>query len=111
MTGRSSSDKGKRAEREVVALIAEHLGIDARRTLAGHRDDLGDIVGLPSTTVEVKNLASLSAAINEGLQDLAKEQANAGQPFGVLFARRRGGRFVACMEPEQFFALWREATA
>jgi hypothetical protein len=30
--------KGDRAEREVAALYRDHLGLDVRRTLAGHGD-------------------------------------------------------------------------
>jgi hypothetical protein len=109
MNGTSSSDKGKRGEREVVALYETHVGVTPRRTLAGHRDDRGDLTGVPDTTVEIKNMTSLSAAINEGLADLAREHANSGTPHAVLWVRRRGGNWIAIQTPEQHFALWREA--
>ncbi len=110
MNGKACKDKGSRAEREVAAILETLTGRIVRRTLAGHADDIGDLNGLDDTTIEVKNLASMADGINEGLRELVKEQANAGTTFGVCFVRRRGGQYVACMTPEQFATLWREAT-
>lgn len=102
--------KGNRAEREVAALYRDHLGLDVRRTLAGHADDQGDLI-VPSTTVQVKHFADVMRAIREGLPELQKQQASTGHPFGVLWVKRRGGAWMTIQTPEQHFALWREAMA
>jgi hypothetical protein len=107
----ASKRKGTRAEIEVVALYRDHLGLDVRRTLAGHADDQGDLTGVTGTTIQVKNYADTTRAIREGLDALERQQASTGDPFGVLWVRRRGGRYVAVLTPEQYFAMWREATA
>lgn len=103
--------KGNRAEREVVALYRDHLGLDVRRTLAGHADDQGDLIGVPDTTIQVKDYVDVLRAIREGQACLAKQQASTGGPFAVLWVRRRGGLWMAIQTPEQHFALWREAMA
>jgi len=100
--------KGDRAEREVVALIAEHTGIECRRGKAGHARDQGDVHGLPDVTVQVKDYVDVVRAVREGLDKLDEQMAENGDPFGAAFIRRRGGEYVVCMRPAQFFALWRE---
>ena len=47
-------DKGDRAERAVVDFL-EHNGFDARRIVAGHHDDIGDIEVHPEVVLEVKD--------------------------------------------------------
>ena len=102
--------KGDRAEREIAALLAEHLGIDVRRKLgAGRHDDTGDLHGIPDTTCEVKNYRDVTVAIRDGLDDLVREQANSGDTFGVCFVRRPGGRWFAAMTVEQWCTYHREA--
>lgn len=104
--------KGDTAELEAARLIAELTGWRVRRKLgAGRADDTGDIDGVPDTTVQVKNYANLTRAIREGLHDLRQQQTNAGTPFAALMARRPGGRWIVVMEPDQWVALIREATA
>ena len=111
MNGRAAKAKGCRAEREVVTLIDQLLGVDVRRTLAGHADDIGDLSGLADTTLEVKNYTDIGRACREGVDELIKEQANAGTMFGACFVRRRGGDFYVVMTPQQWATYWREATA
>lgn len=104
--------KGDRAELEVQGLLRDHLGVPARRALgAGRRDDVGDIHGLPQTVVQVANYADIARAIREKLPEAEAQRERAGVPFAATFIRRRGGGYVVAMTPEQFFALWREATA
>jgi hypothetical protein len=58
--------------------------------------------------VEVKNMADVARAINEGLAELDAEKANAGTSHGVLVVKRRGkgdpGEWLAirkvCDDPE-----------
>lgn len=111
MNGRAAKAKGVRAEQEVAKLIHDLLGVDVRRTLAGHADDVGDLSGLNDTTIEVKNLKDVSDACREGVNELVKEQANAGTTFAACFVRRRGGQFYVVMTPEQWATYWREATS
>jgi hypothetical protein len=102
--------KGKAAERELAHLLTEHLGVNVRRKLGeGRALDEGDLEGLRDTTVEVKNYADVVRAISDGLADLRREQANAGTTHGVCFVRRRGGRWLAVMDVDQFCTWYREA--
>jgi hypothetical protein len=111
LTAKGRKDKGSRAEREVAAILNQLLGVDARRTLAGHPEDIGDLHGLLDTVIEVKNFSDIGRAVREGLDELVKEQANAGATYAACFVRRPGGRYFVCLTPEQWAALWREATA
>lgn len=104
--------KGDRAEREIAAILSDHLGLDIRRKLgAGRAEDEGDLHGLPQCTVEVKSYNDVSRAVRDGLDDLEREQANAGTPFGAAFIRRPGGRWFVAMSVDGFVTMYREATA
>ncbi len=107
-----SKAKGDRAEREIAAILADQLGINIRRKLgAGRTDDEGDLDGLANVTVEVKSYKDVGRAVRDGLDDVQREQLNAGTPFGVAFIRRPGGRWIAVQTVEQWCALYREAVA
>ena len=96
-------NKGDRAELEVARILADQLGIAARRKLgAGRADDTGDIDGLAEWTIEVKSYRDIARAIRDGLSDLDAEQANAGTPYGAVFVRLPGGRYVVAMRAERF---------
>lgn len=103
--------KGDAAELEAARILAELTGWPVRRKLgAGRADDTGDLYGLPETTVQVKNRpADPLRSIREGLPALRAQQSNARTPFAALVVRRRGGRWIVVMEPDQFAALLREA--
>lgn len=103
--------RGDAAEREVAALLSDMLGVSCRRELgAGRQDDCGDI-RIPQTVVQVANYQDLVRAVSEKLPSVERQMVNAGASFGALFVRRRGGAFVVVQTPEQWAALWREATA
>ena len=105
-----SKRKGDRAELEVQAMLRDHLGVPARRALgAGRKDDIGDITGVPETTIQVVNWANVAAAVREKPRESESQQERAGATFGATFVRIRGGEYRVVMTPEQFFALWREA--
>ena len=107
-----SKRKGDHAEREIARILADQLGVDVRRKLgAGRTDDEGDLHGLPDVTVEVKSYRDVARAVRDGLDDLAREHANAGTTHAVAFVRRPGGRWFAAMTVEQWCTLYREATA
>ena len=105
----SSKRKGDRAELEAAAELTIHTGFDVRRKLgAGRTDDTGDLEGIPDTTIEVKNYKNISEAINRGLEDLEREQVNAGTPFAACMIRRPGGRWFVAMTVEQYATYVRE---
>jgi hypothetical protein len=107
-----SKRKGDRAELEVQGILRDLLGVPARRALgAGRLDDMGDITGVPDTTISVANWKDLYAAIRLKLPELEQQQQRAGATFGAMFVRRRGGGYVVCMTPEQFATFWREAAS
>ena len=104
--------KGDRAEREVQALLRDLLGVPARRKLgAGRADDMGDIDGVHDTCIQVASYADVARALREKVPGCVDQQTRMGATFGATFLRRPGGRYVVAMTPEQFAALWREATA
>lgn len=107
-----SKRKGDRAELEIARILSDLLGLDVRRALgAGRADDVGDLHGIPDVCAEVKNYQSIARAIDDGLADLEREQANASVPFGVVFVRRPGGgdRWIAVMDVPRWATYYREA--
>lgn len=113
MTG-AAKRKGDTAERECAALLADMLGVPARRKLgAGRADDQGDIDGVPDTTIQVCSRASDVVAVGVVRKPIEVEaqRQNAGTTFAATFLRVRGGTWRVVMTPEQWAALWREATA
>lgn len=108
----SAKAKGDRAELEVQALLRDLLGVPARRALgAGRADDVGDIHGVPQTVIQVASYSDPARAIREKLPEAERQRGVAGVPFAATFVRRPGGRYVVCLTPEQWAAMWREATA
>lgn len=109
MTG-PAKRKGDRAELEVQGLIRELLGVPARRALgAGRLDDVGDITGVPDTVIQVADYSDLVRAIREKVPECVEQQRRAGATFGATFVRRRGGKWVVVLTPEQWATYWREA--
>ncbi len=105
----SSKRKGDSAELEAARILHDLLGYPVRRKLgAGRTDDEGDLDGLRGWTVEVKNVAKLSDALRDGVDDSTREQRNAGTPFGVAFIRVRGGRWYAVQSVAQWATVYRE---
>ena len=104
--------KGDQAEREAAALLADHLGVPARRKLgAGRLDDEGDIDGVPDCTVQVASYRDVGQALTRKLRECPVQQERAGTPFGATLIRRHGGQWFVALTVEQFAALYREATA
>ena len=102
--------KGDAAEREIAKILSDHLGFTVRRKLgAGRQDDTGDLDGLPDCTAQAKNYTDVLRAIREGLPAVATQQRHAGTTHGVLFARRRGGQWIAVMTVDAWANLYREA--
>jgi len=103
-----SKRKGDRAELEVQGYLCDELGYPARRALgAGRKDDIGDITGIPDTCVQVTATDRIIDAL-EKLPDLERQQNRMGATFAGLFVRRRGGKYVVVMTPEQWTTMIRE---
>jgi hypothetical protein len=101
--------RGDDGEREVSKTLTDLLGFRVRRRLgAGRADDEGDLDGLPDCTAQVKNYTDLLRAIREGLPAVERQRQNAGTTHAVVFARQRGGRWVAVMTLDQWATTFRE---
>lgn len=112
MTG-SSKRKGDEGEREAAGLIADMLGVPARRYLgAGRLDDVGDIDGVPNTTIQVVARGTDVVAVGVVRKPLEAEmqRMRAGTDFAATFVRIRGGTWRVVLTVEQWAAMWREAT-
>jgi hypothetical protein len=111
VTGRSKA-KGDRAEREAAALLADVLGVPARRMLgAGRADDVGDIHGVPDTVIQVCDWQDLTTAVRVKPPAADIQAINAGVPFSVAMVRLRGGEYRMVMTVDAWACMWREATA
>ncbi len=101
--------KGVKAEREVAALLSDHLGVSVKRRYnLGTHEDTGDLI-LPNTVVQVADYQDIARAMREKVPECVEQQERAGATFGATFLRRRGGEYLVVMTVEQFAALWREA--
>lgn len=104
--------KGDRAELEVQGLLRDHLGVSARRQLgAGRKDDVGDMAGVPMTTVQIANRKDLAQAVRSKPLECEEQRRRSGDPFAATFLRLRGGDYRVVMTVDQWCALWREAMA
>jgi hypothetical protein len=88
-------DRGIRTEREACALLVELTGHNVRRRAnEGIREDIGDLIGLPDTTIQVSRVPDQPAAINNRartkLADLALQQQRAATRHGVVLLRIDG---------------------
>jgi hypothetical protein len=105
-----SKAKGNRAELQVQAMLRDNLGVPARRALgAGRLDDIGDVVGVPDTVIQVADRRDLQRTIKLKPLEAERQRQNAKAQFAATFIKLFGGEWRVVMTPEQFFALWREA--
>jgi len=99
--------KGDDGERQVAKILSDMLGENIRRALgAGRKDDVGDLHGLVDVTGQVKTWSNITSAINVGLRDLARQQKNSGDRYGVLFVKRRSG-WIVVMEVPTFVDFYK----
>lgn len=62
--GKTSREKGRKAEGEVARLFRDHLGIEVRRILNQYREvGLGDLEGWDGVLVEVKRYARVTPGL------------------------------------------------
>jgi hypothetical protein len=111
----SSKSKGDKGEREVEALLRELLEIPhIRRALgAGRQDDVGDIDGVPQTSIQVAWWSNPMTAINAKLLDTEVQRKHKRVRFAALFVRRtrirNGPPWIVVQTPEQWARLWHYA--
>jgi len=92
----SNKRKGDRAERELATLLTVLLHKPMRRTLgAGRKDDIGDIDGIDDIVIQVKHWQDITAAITQGIGQLARQQGNKKATHGVLFIKHRKHGWLA----------------
>jgi hypothetical protein len=102
--------RGDDAEREAAAVLSDLLGFTIRRKLgAGRFDDVGDLDGLPQTTVQVAAWSDALRAIRQKPLEVERQRERAGSTFCATLVRLRGGVWRVVMTPEQFAAWAREA--
>lgn len=106
-----SKRKGTAAETAVVSYLRDHgFPWAERRALAGELDR-GDIAGIPSAVIEVKNGARerLAAWVDEA----ELERVNDHATVAAVWHKRRGttnpGRWFVTITGAQFTALLRDA--
>lgn len=82
--------KGAKAESQVAAVLREHGFPDADRRIRNGRYDRGDIAGVPSVVIEVKNVASYAGELSTWLMEAERETENAGAQLGIVWHKKKG---------------------
>lgn len=103
MNGRGRRNKGAVAERELAALLSEHLGFVVKRNLGQSRDGADDLT-VQHFRLEVKRQETLRI-------DQWSEQVEAcAQPgeIPVLAYRRNGQPWRVCLRLEHFMPMMRD---
>ena len=94
----NSRSKGHKFEREVVNLIKDHLGVDAKRNLMQTAEGGFDVLGVPGWAIECKRYAVAKPADIKRFWLQACEQGEPGeQPVLILKQDRK---------PIQVFIKW-----
>lgn len=104
MNGRGARNKGAAGERELAALLSEHLGFVVRRNLGQARDGADDLT-VQQFRIEVKRRERLEV-------DKWSEQVEAcAQPgeVPVVAYRRNGQPWRVCLRLDDFIPLMRDA--
>lgn len=89
------NERGKRAEREAVKLLTDLLGVPVdRRRNAGIRLDVGDLIGVPDTCVQVTAAPARHLAVAQRARtkiiDCGLQQERLGARHGVTLIRIDG---------------------
>lgn len=103
-----SRDKGKRGEREVVALLISH-GFEARRgqQFRGGSDSPDIIHNIPNLHIEVKyrEVASLRSALEQASEDLVSNDFYPATNVPVVFHRQRRKPWIVVMDAHDFLQI------
>lgn len=102
-------DRGMRAEREACKLLTDLTGFPVQRMAnQGIPLDVGDLYGIPDTTVQVSAVNPLPARIwdraRQKTGDCTKQQERHGMRHGVVLLRIDGGTWRALTTTPQL--LW-----
>ena len=103
MNGRGKRNKGAAGERELAALLSEHLGFVVKRNLGQARDGADDLT-VAQFRIEVKRQETLRI-------DQWSEQVEACALPGevpVLMYRRNGHPWRVCLRLEHFIPMMRD---
>ena len=103
MNGRGARNKGAAGERELAALLSEHLGFVVKRNLGQARDG-GDDIQVGKYRIEVKRREALR--MDEWCQQI--EQACEAGETPVVVYRRNGQPWRAVVPLETLIRLLRE---
>lgn len=108
----AAKQKGTRHESAIVAFLRDHGFPWADRVPLSGKHDRGDVTACPGgPVIEAKNQNRHSWA--EWLDEATAEAKNAGAPFGVVWAHRRGhgspGKGYVVMDGDSFVWLLHEA--
>lgn len=103
--------KGTAAETAVVTYLRSRgWPFAERRALTGNKDR-GDVAGVPSVVIEVKDCKTLT--FGPWLNEAETEKANDSASVGAVWAKRKGttdpGKWFVLMTGEQFTSLLSEA--
>lgn len=103
-------DRGMRAEREACKLLTDLTGFPVQRMAnQGIPLDVGDLYGIPNTTIQVSAVNPLPARIwdraRQKTVDCTKQQERHGMRHGVALLRIDGGTWRALVTTEQLLEL------
>ncbi|MFJ8555282.1 hypothetical protein [Streptomyces sp. NPDC093676] len=105
-----SKAKGTAAETAVVRYLRDAGFVGAERRTLNGKHDRGDIAGIPSTVIEVKNCARQE--LPGWVAEAETERDNDGATLGVVWHKVRGrsnpGAWFVTMSGDQFVQLLRE---
>ena len=99
-----STNKGDRAERELVAWLVQNGYPLAHRSRAGWSVDIGVVLGIHDLTFEVKSAKTLR--LGPWLDELDAERANAGTPRGVLVVEAPAWEERRLSAPKANCSVW-----
>jgi Holliday junction resolvase len=108
--GLFSRNKGARGERELSMFCREQGYANVHRTAQyrGNTGDAGDLEGLPGIHIECKRVEKFH--IREALAQAAHD-AKAKGNIPVVFQRGSNQKWIAVMDAEDWFKLYREYEA
>ena len=92
---RRNKAKGRDAENNVVQWLKDNGFMDAERIRTRGIKDIGDIGGVPSWMIEVKNhakttLAQFIAEMEAQLENIDKEKPHKAPHYGVVVMKKKG---------------------